>query len=159
MKLPPSVSVARAATDLPGPLPAGSARTVKIDLEAELVGTLANETTYVYRTFNGKVPGPFLRVRVGDTVELGFKSRADSRMIHSVDLHAVTGPGGGADDSDPSGRIEVVPVQGHQPGPVRVSLRDADGREPHLERDVRAHPGGAAGRPAQGRSRVLRHAG
>ena len=97
VKLPPSVSIARAASDLPGPLPAGPPRTVKIDLEAvELVGRLANETTYAYWTFNGKVPGPFMRVRVGDTVEMGFKNKADSRMIHSVDLHAVTGPGGGA---------------------------------------------------------------
>jgi nitrite reductase (NO-forming) len=97
VKLPPSVSIVRAATDLPGPLAAGPSRTVKVELEAvELVGKLADETTYAYWTFNGKVPGPLLRVRVGDTVELGFKNRADSRMIHSVDLHAVTGPGGGA---------------------------------------------------------------
>ena len=82
--------------DLPGPLAPRPARTVKIDLEAvEVVGKLANETTYNYWTFNGKVPGPFLRVRVGDTVELNFKNHADSRMIHSIDLHAVTGPGGG----------------------------------------------------------------
>jgi nitrite reductase (NO-forming) len=95
--LPPSTSIVRNPTDLPGPLPAGPPRTLTVDLEAvELVGKLANETTYNYWTFNRKVPGPFLRVRVGDTVELNFKNRADSRMIHSVDLHAVTGPGGGA---------------------------------------------------------------
>jgi nitrite reductase (NO-forming) len=95
--LPPSTSIVRDPTDLPGPLPAGAPRTLAVDLEAvELVGKLANETTYNYWTFNGKVPGPFLRVRVGDTVELNFKNRADSRMIHSIDLHAVTGPGGGA---------------------------------------------------------------
>ncbi|HEU5320309.1 MAG TPA: copper-containing nitrite reductase [Methylomirabilota bacterium] len=95
--LPPSVSIVRAPTDLAGPLGARGPRTVKVELEAvELVGKLAGETTYAYWTFNGKVPGPFLRVRVGDTVELDFKNRADSRMIHSVDLHAVTGPGGGA---------------------------------------------------------------
>ena len=70
--------------DLPGPLPAGPPRTISVDLEAvELVGRLANETTYTYWTFNGKVPGPFLRVRVGDTVELRFKNHAGSRMIHS----------------------------------------------------------------------------
>ena len=76
--------------------PAGSARRRRrrarwqVELEAvELVGKLANETTYTYWTFNGKVPGPFLRVRVGDTVELTFKNRENSRMIHSVDLHAV----------------------------------------------------------------------
>jgi nitrite reductase (NO-forming) len=97
VKLPPSTSIVRNPADLPAPLPAGPARTVSIDLEAvELVGKLANETTYHYWTFNSKVPGPFLRVRVGDTVELNFKNRADSRMIHSIDLHAVTGPGGGA---------------------------------------------------------------
>src|SRR4029453_3902010 len=96
-KLPPSVSIARNPGDLPGPLAQGGPRTVKVELEAvELVGKLANETTYNYWTFNGKVPGPFLRVRVGDTVELVFKNREGSRMIHSVDLHAVTGPGGGA---------------------------------------------------------------
>jgi nitrite reductase (NO-forming) len=97
VKLPPSVSIARAATDLAGPVPAGPPRVVTIDLEAvELIGRLANDTTYNYWTFNGKVPGAFMRVRVGDTVHLNFKNHADSRMIHSVDLHAVTGPGGGA---------------------------------------------------------------
>jgi nitrite reductase (NO-forming) len=95
--LPPSVSIARDPADLPGPLAPRPAGTVKVELEAvEVVGKLANETTYNYWTFNGKVPGPFLRVRVGDTVELSFKNRETSRMIHSVDLHAVTGPGGGA---------------------------------------------------------------
>jgi nitrite reductase (NO-forming) len=95
--LPPSVSIARDPADLPGPLAPRPARTVKIDLEAvEVVGKLANETTYNFWTFNGKVPGPFLRVRVRDTVELTFKNHETSRMIHSVDLHAVTGPGGGA---------------------------------------------------------------
>src|SRR5262252_3241130 len=95
--LPPSVSIARNPVDLPGPAAPGPPRTVKVDLEAvELVGRLANETTYNYWTFNGKVPGPFLRVRKGDTVELSLKNNGNSRMIHSVDLHAVTGPGGGA---------------------------------------------------------------
>ena len=40
--------------------------------------------------------GPFLRVRVGDTVDVHLKNSADSAMIHSVDFHAATGPGGGA---------------------------------------------------------------
>jgi len=42
------------------------------------------------------VPGPFVRVRVGDTVEVQLKNAEDSAMIHNVDFHAVTGPGGGA---------------------------------------------------------------
>jgi nitrite reductase (NO-forming) len=70
---------------------------VKINLESvEVVGQLADGTTYDYWTFNGKVPGPFYRVRVGDTVEVHFKNSANSSMSHSVDFHAVTGPGGGA---------------------------------------------------------------
>ena len=56
----PSVSIVRNPADLPGPLPAGAPQTVAVELEAvELIGKLANETTYNYWTFNGKVPGPF----------------------------------------------------------------------------------------------------
>lgn len=118
VKLPPSVSIVRAASDLPGPLPAGPPRTVQVELEAvELVGKLANETTYAYWTFNGKVPGPFLRVRLGDTVELNFKNRADSRMIHSVDLHSVTGPGGGAVATQtPPGEVKSFRFKALNPG-------------------------------------------
>ncbi len=42
------------------------------------------------------MPGPFIRVRVGDTIDIHLKNSADSSMIHSVDFHATTGPGGGA---------------------------------------------------------------
>jgi nitrite reductase (NO-forming) len=37
-----------------------------------------------------------IRVRVGDTVEVHLKNGEDSALIHSVDFHAATGPGGGA---------------------------------------------------------------
>jgi nitrite reductase (NO-forming) len=71
--------------------------TLTVDLETtEVVGQLADGTTYKYWTFNDKVPGPFIRVRVGDTVTVNMTNREDSQMIHSVDFHAVTGPGGGA---------------------------------------------------------------
>lgn len=89
--------IVRDPTDLPGPIGDRGPTTVRIDLEAvELVGQLDTGTTYRYWTFNGKVPGPFFRVRVGDTVEVHFKNASDSSMSHSVDFHAVTGPGGGA---------------------------------------------------------------
>jgi nitrite reductase (NO-forming) len=65
-------------------------------ISVEVEGRLAEGVTFGYWTFNGKVPGPFLRVRVGDTVEVNLKNAADSSMIHSVDFHAATGPGGGA---------------------------------------------------------------
>ena len=116
--LPPSVSIARNPADLPGPLAAAPPRTHQIELESvELVGRLANETTYSYWTFNGKVPGPFLRVRVGDTVELTFKNHKDSRMIHSVDFHATTGPGGGAVMTQtPPGETRTLRFQALNPG-------------------------------------------
>jgi nitrite reductase (NO-forming) len=116
--LPPSTSIVRDPADLPPPLPVGPPRTLTVDLEAvELVGKLASETTYNYWTFNGKVPGPFLRVRVGDTVELNFKNRADSRMIHSIDLHAVTGPGGGAVATQaPPGELKSFRFKALNPG-------------------------------------------
>lgn len=68
-----------------------------VNLETtEVTGQLMDGTTYKYWTFNNKVPGPFIRVRVGDTVEVNMANAKDSHMIHSVDFHAVTGPGGGA---------------------------------------------------------------
>jgi nitrite reductase (NO-forming) len=94
---PQAASVVRAPDDLPGPITRSTSETVRVDLETvEVQGQLADGVTYTYWTFNGKVPGPMIRVRVGDTVEVHLKNSAGSSMNHSVDLHAVTGPGGGA---------------------------------------------------------------
>ena len=51
---------------------------------------------YKYWTFNGQVPGPFIRVRVGDVLEVHHTNSDTSGMPHNIDFHAVTGPGGGA---------------------------------------------------------------
>ena len=89
--------ISREPTDLPGPIGKREPRTVRVDLlSVEVEGRLAQATTFGYWTFNGKVPGPFLRVRVGDTIDIHLKNSAESAMIHSVDFHAATGPGGGA---------------------------------------------------------------
>jgi nitrite reductase (NO-forming) len=81
----------------PATIPVREPQTVRIDLETvEIDGQLADGTTYKYWTFNGKVPGPFYRVRVGDTIEVHLRNLTNSTMAHSVDFHAVTGPGGGA---------------------------------------------------------------
>ncbi len=90
-------SIARAPDDLPGPLNRSTSENVRVDLEAvELEARLADGVSYQYWTFNGKVPGPFVRVRVGDVVEVHLKNNANDVSPHSVDFHAVTGPGGGA---------------------------------------------------------------
>jgi nitrite reductase (NO-forming) len=89
--------VVRNPTDLPAPIGNRQPATVRIDLEAvEVEGQLADGTTFTYWTFNKQVPGPFFRVRVGDTIEVHMKNNTSSIMNHSVDFHAVTGPGGGA---------------------------------------------------------------
>lgn len=91
------VSVVRLPSDLPGPIGKRGPQRIKVDFETtEVTGHLDDGTTYHYWTFNNKVPGPFVRVRVGDTVEVKLKNADDSVMMHNVDFHAVTGPGGGA---------------------------------------------------------------
>lgn len=70
---------------------------VEINLTAkEVIGDMADGVTFNYWTFDGTVPGPFLRVREGDTVRLTLHNDPTSLHHHSIDLHAVTGPGGGA---------------------------------------------------------------
>ncbi len=72
-------------------------RSITVDLKTtEVIGQLTSGSTYRYWTFNDKVPGPFIRVRVGDTVTVNLSNAEDATHIHSVDFHAVTGPGGGA---------------------------------------------------------------
>jgi nitrite reductase (NO-forming) len=95
------ISVVRSPTDLPKPIGRRGPQRVKVDLETvEVTGKLADGATYRYWTFNQKVPGPFIRVRVGDTVEVRLKNHDDSALMHNVDFHAVTGPGGGAKATD-----------------------------------------------------------
>ena len=106
-----AVDITRDPTDIPAPIGNRGPETVRVDLETiELPGQLADGTTYSYWTFNGKVPGPMIRVRVGDTVELHLKNSPSSTMTHSIDLHAVTGPGGGsvATQTQPGGESTVT---------------------------------------------------
>jgi len=92
-----AVDIIRRATDLPPPLTAGSPRHHVVNFETtEVIGQLEDGTSYTYWTFNDRVPGPFVRVRVGDTVDVNLANPDSSVMMHNVDFHAVTGPGGGA---------------------------------------------------------------
>ena len=70
---------------------------VIITLETrEVRKRLADGVEYTFWTFGGTVPGPMLRVRSGDEVEFHLNNHPSSKMPHNIDLHAVTGPGGGA---------------------------------------------------------------
>ncbi len=95
----PVVDIVRDPADVPPPIGNRPPATLKVELTAaEVVGELdpATGTTYRYWTFNGKVPGPMLRVRQGDTVQVTLHNSPSSHMVHSLDFHAAIGPGGGA---------------------------------------------------------------
>lgn len=70
---------------------------VRISLTAkEVVSEIAPGIFFNYWTYNEQVPGPMLRIREGDTVEFTLTNDPTSLHDHNIDLHAVTGPGGGA---------------------------------------------------------------
>ena len=71
--------------------------TVVVKFEAkEFVGALANGQQYKFWSFDGTVPGPMIRVRLGDIVELHLSNHLSSEFPHSINIHGVNGPGGGA---------------------------------------------------------------
>ncbi|MBH0093301.1 copper-containing nitrite reductase [Pseudoalteromonas sp. SCQQ13] len=73
---------------------------VVINLETrEQVGRIADGVEYVFWSFGETVPGSFIRVREGDEIEFNLSNHPSSKMPHNIDLHAVTGPGGGAESS------------------------------------------------------------
>ncbi len=74
---------------------------VRISLVAkEVVSEIAPGIYFNYWTYNGQVPGPMLRVTEGDTIEISLTNDKTSLHHHNIDLHAVTGPGGGASLTD-----------------------------------------------------------
>jgi len=128
--------IGKRADDLPAPIVRRENEKVVVELETrEIVAEIAPGITYEYWTYNGTVPGPFIRVKEGDDVEIRLTHTAHSHAAaadinhsfnisafpikiasadsgedghstsghekaghakHSVDLHAVEGPGGGA---------------------------------------------------------------
>lgn len=78
---------------------------------------MSDGVSYVYWTFDGTVPGSFIRTRVGDEIEFHLKNHPDSKLPHNIDLHAVTGPGGGAESSFVApGREAVFTFKTMNPG-------------------------------------------
>lgn len=83
---------------VPPPLTRSGPANIEISLETtERQGALADGVEYTFWTFGDTVPGPFLRARVGDQITFQLKNHEKSIFPHSIDLHAVNGPGGGAE--------------------------------------------------------------
>jgi nitrite reductase (NO-forming) len=84
------------------PKPVGDRAATKLVVHMEIKeqeGEMADGVKYTYWTFGGSVPGSFIRTRVGDEVEFHLENHPDNKLPHNIDLHAVTGQGGGAASS------------------------------------------------------------
>lgn len=91
------VAILTDAPNVPPPIARKHATKVIVHLETrEVVKRMADGVDYTFWTFGGSVPGKFIRVREGDLVEFHLSNHPSSKMPHNIDLHAVTGPGGGA---------------------------------------------------------------
>ncbi|MGB6220291.1 copper-containing nitrite reductase [Haloferula sp.] len=91
------IAVLTDAPNVPPPITRDHPTRVKVDLEVtEVVKRMADGVSYTFWTFGGSVPGKFIRVRQNDEVDFTLKNHPSSKMPHNIDLHAVTGPGGGA---------------------------------------------------------------
>jgi nitrite reductase (NO-forming) len=84
------------------PPPTGRTAPARVVVKLEVVEKvmpISEGVDYTFWTFGGTVPGSFIRIRQGDTVEFHLQNHPDNKMPHNIDLHAVTGPGGGAASS------------------------------------------------------------
>ncbi len=81
------------------PTATGRKAPAKVIVELEVIEKelqISEGVTYTFWTYGGTVPGKFIRVRKGDVVEFHLRNHPSSKMPHNIDLHGVTGPGGGA---------------------------------------------------------------
>lgn len=94
---PGMADIAENPANVPPPIDRTEPATVEVNFETiEIEAHLDTNSVYRFWTFNGTVPGPMVRVRVGDQVVVNIKNAEDSWYAHNVDFHAATGPGGGA---------------------------------------------------------------
>ena len=95
--LPVIVQELLAPPQLPPQITRNTPARVVVNLTVEEIEKeIAPGTRYTFWTFGGTVPGKMIRVREGDTVEINLKNIGSNKLPHNIDLHAVSGPGGGA---------------------------------------------------------------
>lgn len=94
----PVVAEITAAPNVPAPVGNRGPQKLTIDLlTTEIISEIADGKNYTFWTFNDIVPGSFIRVREGDELQINLKNADNSVLPHNIDLHAVNGPGGGAE--------------------------------------------------------------
>ncbi|MCW5549791.1 MAG: nitrite reductase, copper-containing [Opitutaceae bacterium] len=97
LDLPVEQAILTAPPQVPPPITRKHAARVVIHLEVkEEIMRIADGVEYTFWTYGGTVPGSFIRIREGDVVEFHLNNHPSSKVPHNIDLHAVTGSGGGA---------------------------------------------------------------
>ena len=106
------------APDVPPPIERRNPARLVVDLyTTERTMTVSPGVKYPFWTFNDGVPGPMIRARVGDVIELNYTNKAESGISHNIDLHSVVGPGGGGpclyaeQDETKTGIFKVSPLR------------------------------------------------
>jgi nitrite reductase (NO-forming) len=110
--------IAADPTELPDPVDWDEPRHHEIEMTTtEETAEIEPGVTFNYMTFDGRVPGPMVRVRRGDTVEFTLNNPEGNSMPHNIDFHAVYGPGGGANDTTISpGESATIEFKAMYPG-------------------------------------------
>ncbi|KAM5349553.1 hypothetical protein ACJ41O_006058 [Fusarium nematophilum] len=97
LELPKELAILTNAPQVPPPITREHPALVQVPLVTTTkLAQLTSQYKYEQWTFNGTVPGPFIRARVGDVVELTLTNKDTAGNPHNIDCHAFTGPGGGA---------------------------------------------------------------
>jgi nitrite reductase (NO-forming) len=90
-------TVAADPTELPDPIDRDQPTEIDVTLEAkEVTAEVEPGVTFDYMTFDGEIPGPMVRARVGDTINFTMENLPDNMRPHNVDFHAIYGTGGGS---------------------------------------------------------------
>lgn len=96
-KLPIEEAQLVTAPNVPPPITRDFPVLLKVALTTSTkIAQLTSQYKYEQWNINGTVPGPFIRARVGDVVELSLTNQDETGNPHNVDCHAFLGPGGGA---------------------------------------------------------------
>lgn len=91
------IAVLTDAPNVPPPITRKHPTKMIVNLEViEKEMEMMDGVKYNFWTFGGSVPGKFIRVREGDVVEFHLKNNPNNKLPHNIDLHAVSGQGGGA---------------------------------------------------------------
>lgn len=95
--LPREMATLTQAPMVPPPITRDHPALVEVPLVTSTkLAQLTSQYKYEQWAFNGTVPGPFIRARVGDVVEITLTNKDTTGNPHNIDCHAFTGPGGGA---------------------------------------------------------------